>query len=262
MEFLQHIDPLFVMSGFAVGAIVGLTGVGGGSLMTPILILLFGVHPAAAVGTDLLYASVTKTGGSLIHSFNKTIHWPLVARLALGSLPASLVTLLILRHYAGETTALNALISRALGFALILTAATLIFRKRLIASYASRLDAFGEKTIHALTTLTGAALGILVTLSSVGAGALGVTALLLLYPKTPVARIVGSDIAHAVPLTLIAGAGHLIMGHIDFRMLTSLLLGSLPGIMLASNLAPRLPENILRYALSTILVVVSAKLLA
>jgi len=217
------------MSGFAVGAIVGLTGVG---------------------------------GGSLIHSFNKTIHWPLVARLALGSLPASLVTLLILRHYAGETTALNALISRALGFALILTAATLIFRKRLIASYASRLDAFGEKTIHALTTLTGAALGILVTLSSVGAGALGVTALLLLYPKTPVARIVGSDIAHAVPLTLIAGAGHLMMGHIDVRMLTSLLLGSLPGIMLASNLAPRLPENVLRYALSTILVVVSAKLLA
>ena len=262
MEFLQHIDPLFVMSGFAVGAIVGLTGVGGGSLMTPILILLFGVHPAAAVGTDLLYASVTKTGGSLIHSFNKTIHWPLVARLALGSLPASLVTLLILRHYAGETTALNALISRALGFALILTAATLIFRKRLIASYAPRLDAFGEKTIHALTTLTGAALGILVTLSSVGAGALGVTALLLLYPKTPVARIVGSDIAHAVPLTLIAGAGHLMMGHIDVRMLTSLLLGSLPGIMLASNLAPRLPETVLRYALSTILVVVSAKLLA
>jgi hypothetical protein len=262
MELLQHVDPLFVMSGFAVGAIVGLTGVGGGSLMTPILILLFGVHPAAAVGTDLLYASVTKTGGSLIHGFNRTIHWPLVARLALGSVPAALLTLLALQHFEGETTALNALITRALGFALILTAATIIFRKRLVDRYAETLEALGEKRIHLLTTLTGAALGVLVTLSSVGAGALGVTALLLLYPKMPVARIVGSDIAHAVPLTLIAGAGHLMMGHIDVAMLASLLLGSLPGIMLASNLAPRLPENFLRYALSTILVVVSVKLLA
>jgi uncharacterized membrane protein YfcA len=262
VELLQHINPLFVMSGLAVGAIVGLTGVGGGSLMTPILILLFGIHPAAAVGTDLLYASVTKTGGSLIHGFNRTIHWPLVARLALGSVPAALLTLLALQHFESEAAALNALITRALGFALILTAATIIFRKRLIDRYAEKLEALGEKRIHALTTLTGAALGVLVTLSSVGAGALGVTALLLLYPKMPVARIVGSDIAHAVPLTLIAGAGHLMMGHIDVAMLTSLLLGSLPGIMLASNLAPRLPENFLRYALSTILVVVSAKLLA
>ena len=262
MEFLQHIDLLFVMSGFVVGAVVGLTGVGGGSLMTPILILVFGVHPAAAVGTDLLYASVTKTGGSLIHGLNRTIHWPLVARLALGSVPAALLTLLALQHYAGETAALGAMISRALGFALILTAATLIFRRWLVASYAERLAALGEKRIGMLTTMTGAALGLLVTLSSVGAGALGVTALLLLYPKTPVARIVGSDIAHAVPLTLIAGAGHLMMGHIDVAMLASLLLGSIPGIMLASNLAPRLPESVLRYALSTILVVVSAKLLA
>jgi uncharacterized membrane protein YfcA len=262
MEFLQHINPLFVLSGFAVGAIVGLTGVGGGSLMTPILILLFGVHPAAAVGTDLIYASATKTGGSLIHGFNRTIHWPLVARLALGSVPAALLTLLALQHFEGEAAALNALITRALGFALILTAATIIFRQRLIGSYAARLEALGEKRVHVLTTLTGAVLGVLVTLSSVGAGALGVTALLLLYPKMPVARIVGSDIAHAVPLTLIAGAGHLMMGHIDVTMLTSLLLGSLPGIMLASNLAPRLPENFLRYALSTILVLVSVKLLA
>ncbi len=262
MEFLPHIDPLFVMSGFAVGAVVGLTGVGGGSLMTPILILLFGVHPAAAVGTDLLYASVTKTGGSLVHGFNRTIHWPLVARLALGSVPAALLTLLALQHYSGETTALNALISRALGFALIVTAATLIFRRWLVGRYSERLEALGEKRIRALTTATGAALGILVTLSSVGAGALGVTALLLLYPKTPVARIVGSDIAHAVPLTLIAGAGHLMLGHIDVALLISLLLGSLPGIVLASNLAPRLPEAVLRYALSMILVVVSAKLLA
>jgi uncharacterized membrane protein YfcA len=262
MELVQHINPLFVASGFVVGFVVGLTGVGGGSLMTPILILLFGVHPAAAVGTDLIYASVTKTGGSLVHGFNRTIHWPLVARLALGSVPASLLTLLALQHFAAETAGLNVLITRALGFALLLTAATIIFRHRLIGRYGQKLGALSDRRIAWLTTATGGALGILVTLSSVGAGALGVTALLLLYPRMPIARVVGSDIAHAVPLTLVAGAGHLIMGHVDVTMLTSLLFGSLPGIMIASSLAPRLPENILRYALSAVLVAVSAKLLA
>jgi uncharacterized membrane protein YfcA len=262
MEFLQHIDPLFVASGFAVGFIVGLTGVGGGSLMTPILILLFGIHPAAAVGTDLIYASLTKTGGSLVHGLNRTIHWPLVARLALGSLPASLLTLLVLQQFAAETQALNALISRALGAALLLTAITIVFRHWLIGRYAQRLAALDETRIAWLTIATGAVLGILVTLSSVGAGALGVTALLLLYPKMPIARVVGSDIAHAVPLTLIAGAGHLLMGHVDVILLTSLLCGSLPGIIIASNLAPRVPESLLRFALSAVLVAVSAKLLA
>ena len=260
MEFLQHIDPLFVVSGFAVGAIVGLTGVGGGSLMTPILILLFGVHPAAAVGTDLIYASVTKTGGSLIHGFNKTIHWPLVARLALGSVPAAVVTLLVLQHYAGETTTLNAVISRALGFALILTAATLIFRRALVGRYAEKLEALGEKKIHVLTTATGAALGVLVTLSSVGAGALGVTALLLLYPKMQITRIVGSDIAHAVPLTLVAGLGHAHLGTVDWPLLGSLLVGSLPGIWLGSLLSARVPDRVLRSGLASILVVIGGKL--
>lgn len=262
MEFLQHIDPLFVASGFAVGFIVGLTGVGGGSLMTPILILLFGVHPAAAVGTDLLYASVTKTGGAFVHGLRRTVHWPLVGRLAFGSLPAAVLTLLALNRFGGESAALNALVSKSLGFALLLTAITLIFRRMLIARYAERLAALGDATVARLTVLTGAALGVLVTLSSVGAGALGVTALLLLYPRLPIARIVGSDIAHAVPLTLIGGAGHLLMGHIDLVMLATLLLGSLPGIVIASNLAPRLPEKVLQYGLSAVLVAVSAKMLA
>jgi uncharacterized membrane protein YfcA len=262
MEFIQHINPLFIASGFAVGFIVGLTGVGGGSLMTPILILLFGVHPAAAVGTDLLYASVTKTGGAAVHSLHRTIHWPLVGRLALGSLPASLLTLLALHQFGGESAALNALISKSLGFALLLTAVTLVFRRMLIARYAERIAALGDATIDKLAVLTGAALGVLVTLSSVGAGALGVTALLLLYPKLPLARIVGSDIAHAVPLTLIGGAGHLLMGHIDFVMLATLLVGSLPGIVIASNLAPRLPEKVMQYGLSAVLVAVSVKMLA
>lgn len=261
MEFIQHINPLFVASGFAVGFIVGLTGVGGGSLMTPILILLFGVHPAAAVGTDLLYASTTKSGGATVHALHRTIHWPLVARLALGSLPASLLTLWALHQFGGESAAVTALISRSLGLALLLTAATLVFRRFLIAHYAERIAALGDVTIERLTVVTGAVLGVLVTLSSVGAGALGVTALLLLYPKLPIARIVGSDIAHAVPLTLIGGAGHLLMGNIDVVMLATLLLGSLPGIVIASNLAPRLPEKALQYGLSVVLVAVSAKML-
>lgn len=261
MEFIQHINPLFVASGFAVGFIVGLTGVGGGSLMTPILILLFGVHPAAAVGTDLLYASTTKSGGATVHALHRTIHWPLVARLALGSLPASLLTLWALHQFGGESAAVTALISRSLGLALLLTAATLVFRRFLIAHYAERIAALGDATVERLTVVTGAVLGVLVTLSSVGAGALGVTALLVLYPKLPIARIVGSDIAHAVPLTLIGGAGHLLMGNIDFVMLATLLLGSLPGIVIASNLAPRLPEKALQYGLSVVLVAVSAKML-
>ncbi|HTP77515.1 MAG TPA: sulfite exporter TauE/SafE family protein [Rhizomicrobium sp.] len=262
MELLQHINPLYVASGFAVGFIVGLTGVGGGSLMTPILILLFGVHPAAAVGTDLLYASTTKSGGAAVHALHRTIHWPLVARLALGSLPASLLTLMLLNRLGGESATVNALISKSLGFALLLTAATLVFRRFLIAHYAERIAAQSDATIARLTVAVGGALGILVTLSSVGAGALGVTALLLLYPKLPIARIVGSDIAHAVPLTLIAGAGHLLMGNIDFAMLATLLIGSLPGIVIASNLAPRLPETALQYGLSVVLLAVSAKMIA
>jgi hypothetical protein len=262
MTFLSHINPLFVVSGFGVGFLVGLTGVGGGSLMTPVLILLFGIHPAAAVGTDLIYASVTKAGGSVVHGMLKTIHWPLVGRLALGSLPAALATLLVLSRLGGETAAINALISKVLGAALILTAVSLVFRARLLARYGARIEALGEGTIHRLTVATGVALGVLVTLSSVGAGALGVTALLLLYPRLPVARIVGSDIAHAVPLTLVAGAGHLLMGQTDLTMLVSLLAGSLPGIVIASSMAPRLPEAAMRYVLSGILAIVSVRLLA
>jgi uncharacterized membrane protein YfcA len=261
MDFLHHINPLYVASGFAVGFLVGLTGVGGGSLMTPILILLFGVHPASAVGTDLLYASATKTGGSLVHNLHRTIDWKLVGRLALGSLPAALLTLLALSALGADTKALNALVSRALAVALVLTALSLVFRAALVRIYAARVGKIDAKLTHRLTIATGAVLGVLVTISSVGAGALGVTALVLLYPEMKMARIVGSDIAHAVPLTLVAGAGHLLMGHINYEMLATLLLGSLPGIAIASHLAPRMPEVAMRYALSGVLLLVSGRLL-
>jgi uncharacterized membrane protein YfcA len=259
MPFALH--PLYVLSGFAVGFLVGMTGVGGGSLMTPLLILLFHVHPATAVGTDLLYASITKTGGSLVHAFNRTIDWRVVLRLATGSLPAALATLLALHFLRLDPAAYSALVTKVLGVALLATALALIFRRRLLATYARRIGVLSAEQTRRYTILTGAILGMLVTISSVGAGALGVTALILLYPELPVVRIAGSDIAHAVPLTLVAGLGHLFNGGIDVTVLESLLVGSLPGIFLASLFAPRLPDLALRLILAATLTVSGLRLL-
>jgi uncharacterized membrane protein YfcA len=262
MPILHALNPLFVLSGFAVGFLVGMTGVGGGSLMTPLLILLFHVHPTTAVGTDLIFASVTKTGGSLVHGFNKTVDWRIVTRLAMGSLPASLVALLVIHFLTIDPAAMNALVTRVLGVTLLATALTLVFRKRLLASYSRRIGILSESQTIGFTVLTGAVLGVLVTISSVGAGALGVTALILLYPELPMVKIAGSDIAHAVPLTLVAGLGHLLSGGIDLSVLGSLLLGSLPGIMIASLFAPRLPDLALRLILAATLTVSGLRLLA
>jgi len=255
------IHPLFVASGFAVGFLVGMTGVGGGSLMTPLLILLFKVHPVTAVGTDLIYASVTKSGGSLVHGFNKTIDWRIVLRLASGSLPASAVTMLLLWWLEIDQAAYSAMVTKVLGVTLLLTAAALLFRRRLLATYSQRVGVLSESQTRIFTVVTGVVLGVLVTVSSVGAGALGVTALLLLYPELPAVRIAGSDIAHAVPLTLMAGMGHVASGGIDQAVLISLLMGSLPGIMLSSLFAPRLPDTALRLILSGTLILVAARLL-
>ena len=262
MALFATIQPLFVISGFAVGFLVGMTGVGGGSLMTPLLILLFHVHPVTAVGTDLIYASVTKTGGSLVHGFNRTIDWRIVRRLAAGSLPASILTLASLRLLEIDQAAYSALVTKVLGVALLATAAALLMRKRLLATYSQRVGILSDERTRLYTIVTGVVLGVLVTISSVGAGALGVTALLLLYPELPVVRIAGSDIAHAVPLTLIAGMGHVAAGGVDMTVLVSLLCGSLPGIMLASLFAPRLPDRALRIVLSVTLTLVAIRLLS
>jgi len=262
MALLATISPLFVLSGFAVGFLVGLTGVGGGSLMTPLLILLFGVHPVTAVGTDLIYASVTKTGGSIVHGFNKTIDWRIVRRLAAGSLPASLATMAVLSALKIDPATYNSVVTKVLGVTLLLTAAAVLMRHRLLASYASRVGVLSDRQTRLFTVITGLCLGVLVTISSVGAGALGVTALLLLYPEQPVLRIAASDIAHAVPLTLIAGIGHLAGGGVDVGVLVSLLCGSLPGIILASLFAPRIPDLALRVVLAATLTVVSLRLLS
>jgi len=257
---MSVIDPLYVASGFSVGLLVGMTGVGGGSLMTPLLILLFGVHPATAVGTDLLYAAATKAGGGIVHGWARTIHWPAVLRLAIGSIPASVLTLLVLWQLDLSAETARSLVNSVLCFALLLTATSLIFRKAATETLRWRLERYDDATIARATVLVGAGLGVLVSISSVGAGAVGVTALLLLYPKLPMSRIVGSDIAHAVPLTLIAGIGHWAMGAIDWQLMSVLLIGSLPGIVIGSYCATRVPETALRLLLAATLILVAGKL--
>ena len=254
------IDPLYVASGFAVGLLVGMTGVGGGSLMTPLLILLFGIHPATAVGTDLLYAAATKTGGGLIHGLGRSIHWPAVIRLASGSIPASIATMFVMWKLDLDASSQGRLVNIVLCFALVLTATALIFRKAVMERYRLRLERISEKTTAVATVLTGAVLGVLVSISSVGAGAVGVTALLLLYPRLPMVQIVGSDIVHAVPLTLVAGTGHWALGSVDWQLMGVLLMGSLPGIVIGSYSALRVPETVLRVTLATVLILVAGKI--
>ena len=260
MPHLWPVDPLVALSGLLVGLLVGQTGMGGGSLMTPILVLLFGVHPATAVGTDLLYASLTKTAGTLVHGLNGTVQWRIVRRLATGSVPATAATLLLLAHVDLTGPRGNDVISVTLGTMLVFTALSLLFRQQFLNLVGPRLDRLSERRIAALTVLVGTLLGVLVTISSVGAGAIGVTALVLLYPRTPMARIVGSDIAHAVPLTLVAGLGHWWIGSVNWPMLGGLITGSIPGIVIGSYLAVRVPEFVLRPILAITLVVVGGRL--
>jgi uncharacterized membrane protein YfcA len=243
---LGPVDPLYSLSGFFVGLLVGQTGMGGGALMTPLLILVFGVHPATAVGTDLLYASVTKTAGTLVHGFNQTVRWRIVTLLAAGSVPATALTLLVISKVELSGSIASGVISGVLGVLLLLTSLSLFFRRQFLAFVGTRLLAIEPTQTTILTVMTGAVLGVLVTISSVGAGALGVTALLLLYPRLPMATIVGSDIAHAVPLTLVAGIGHWVLGSVDWRLLTSLLTGSVPGIILGSYISAHVPDAVLR----------------
>ncbi|HYC13325.1 MAG TPA: sulfite exporter TauE/SafE family protein [Stellaceae bacterium] len=257
---MHSMNPLFAISGLAVGLLVGMTGVGGGSLMTPLLILLFGVHPVTAVGTDLLYAAATKTVGSLVHGFNRNIDWRIVGRLALGSIPATGLTLFALSRFDLRSAGATGAITSVLGVALLATAGALIFRQRIAELYGDRLSRLSPASRAALTVATGVVLGALVSISSVGAGAIGATVLVLLNPRMPMARIVGSDIAHAVPLTLLAGIGHWMLGSIDAALLGSLLAGSIPGIALGSVIAGRVPDAVLRFALAVTLVVVGSEL--
>lgn len=254
-------DPLIVISGFAIGAVVGLTGVGGGSLMTPLLIGVFELHPATAIGTDLWFAAITKASGSVSHHRLGHVDRRLTALLLAGSLPATLM-MIGWMHAAGSLPGWNEALTAALGLALLLTAASVAWR-RAWAVLGLRLERrLTPRRRNALTVAAGATLGVLVSLSSIGAGALGATFLLLLYPRLQPRRVVGTDIAHAVPLTLVAGVGHATLGHVDWLLLAWLLVGSLPGIWLGARLTRALPEVWVRSALCLSLTAAGLKVLA
>jgi uncharacterized membrane protein YfcA len=260
MNAVHSVSLLYTISGFGVGLLVGLTGVGGGSLMTPLLILLFGIHPTTAVGTDLLYAAVTKSAGSAVHGLNRTVDWRIVGRLASGSVPMTIVTIACLSYFDIKGDIAKHLIGAVLAVALLITAVTLILRNKIAAYYAPRMSTLPPGRIAALTILTGAILGVLVSISSVGAGAIGVTALVLLYPKVPIRQIIGSDIVHAVPLTMVAGIGHWLLGSVDWQIFIALIFGSIPGVLLGSYAAARFPERALRIVLAITLLAVATKL--
>lgn len=254
-------DPLYSLAGVLVGVLVGLTGVGGGSLMTPLLHLVFGVDIKTAVGTDLLYAAATKSVGTAVHGKRGTVDWRVVRRLSLGSIPATIITLVLLSYADRTAKDTNHTISVVLGAVLVLTAVAMFFRKPIVDRLAPHFTAVNEARVARLTVLLGVILGVLVSLTSVGAGALGMTALLVLYPRAPVNRLVGSDIAHAVPLTLIAGIGHWLIGSVDFSLLLSLLVGSVPGIIVGSLIASRVSDRVLIPILAAVLTIVGARLL-
>ena len=247
--------------GLCVGFLVGMTGVGGGSLMTPALVLLFGIHPATAVGTDLLFAGLTKSLGTGVHGLHGSVNWRVVGLLSSGSIPLAVTTLLLLHWIGPQDAGVSRTICGVMGVALLATAASLYARGLL---GAPRRTADGGRDRLRQTVLTiagGAVLGVLVTISSVGAGSMGIVALYFLYPLLPTRTLVGSDVAHAVPLTLVAGSGYWLVGAVDWAMLGWLMAGSLPGVLLGSTLAPRVNERILRPILAAILVMVGVRLL-
>lgn len=261
---------MYSISGFAVGLLVGITGVGGGSLMTPLLVFLFGFKASVAVGTDLLYAAITKTGGVFVHhGKHKSVDWRIVGLLALGSLPMSILTLFAIKHYMDIGKETTGIITYSLGIALILTASALLIRAYLLRNSNGKIDdehssiqnagRFATRWEIPATILTGIILGVLVTLSSVGAGALGTVALLFLYPRMSTLKIVGTDLAHAIPLTAVAGLGHWQLGNVDFTLLGSLLIGSLPGIWIGSLLSAKIPEYYLRPVLASVLMLIGLK---
>ncbi len=256
-------DWMYTLSGFLVGVIVGVTGVGGGSLMTPLLVLMFGVSPATAVGTDLLYASLTKSLGGWVNGKRGTVDWKVVGLLSLGSFPAAVTSITLLKFLALDEETLSGMITGVLSVALILTAIALLL-KDWIKKIARRDDGSIYELHHhhlaVATIFTGVIVGSLVAISSIGAGALGTVAVLFLYPRMSTVKVVGTDIVHAVPLTAIAGMGHMALGTVDLVLLGSLLLGSLPGIYIGSHLSAKIPEKVLRSLLAIMLLIIGTRM--
>ena len=250
----MNLQSLYPLVGLVVGLVVGLTGVGGGSLMTPALVFLFKIPVDIAVGTDLWFASLTKIFGVVAHSNRRNVNWRIVTRLGLGSVPGSIATIVVLNQLRAHGKPLDHYILPVLGISLVFTAIAVMLRKRIL-SAGGKLFEISEQTANRFATLVGVVLGIMVTLTSVGAGAIGVAALMILYPKIRGAEIVGTDLAHAIPLVTVAALGHLQLGNIDYRLLVGLLLGSIPGIYIGSTVSSRLPEVMMRRILAGTLLV-------
>ena len=248
-------EPAFIALGLLVGTLVGMTGVGAGSLVTPAL-ALSGVPPAIAIGTDLAYAAASKTVGAFAHRYQRSLDLRLAGLLALGSVPAAVLTIAFLAVHGVRNSMLNA----ALAVALILTALVLLVGRARFQAFAARYEQRISNVRSPLTVAAGVLLGVLVSLSSVGAGALGAVMLVALYPRLPALNVAGTDIAHAVPLTLVAGLGHLWLGHVDFGLAANLLAGSVPGIIAGSLLAGRMPDALVRRVLACVLLYAGARL--
>ena len=249
-----------ILSGLGVGMIVGMTGVGGGSLMTPLLLSVFKLNPAVAIGTDLWFAAITKISGSVAHHQSGHVQWRLTAWLLAGSIPASLATISLM-HFTGITKGWASTLTFSLGIALLLTAVTVAYRQAWHA-VGLRLERWiPDNRKPAITVLCGLILGVLVSLSSIGAGAIGATRIMLLYPRLESHKVVGTDIAHAVPLTLVAGIGHATLGHVNWGLLVWLLMGSVPGIWLGAKLTRHLPEKLVRALLCVSLVTAGLKVI-
>lgn len=246
---------LLAIGGGLIGFLVGLTGVGAGSLTTPMLISGFGLPPALAVGTDLLFACITKSSGAWRHQRLGNVNWTILLALACGSLPAAAAVFGWLIYTKPDTVMLATLIRRGLGIALLVSATAIVAYPFIAGERQATLAHDAPPPRRTIATIClGILLGSVVALTSIGAGAIGVVALVALYPALSTRRLIGTDILHAIPLTLLAGIGHLGMGNVDFKVLGALLVGSLPGIAIGSRVSGAIPDKLLRGALACTLV--------
>lgn len=273
---LGGVDWILVLAGLGIGIIVGLTGMGGGALMTPMLVIFFGIPPLAAVSSDLVVSAIMKPVGGLVHIRRRTVHWSLVGWLCLGSVPCAFAGVLLLRAL-GDGEGLQHGIKVALGVALLLAAAGLVFRTYTrMAEHAARRRAVAagadpasvaappEAPLRARplpTVLIGAVGGLIVGMTSVGSGSLIIIALLMLYPLLRPAFLVGTDLVQAVPLVTAAAIGHLLFGDFRLDLTASLLLGAVPGAWIGAQFSSRAPGGLVRRALTLVLLASALKLL-
>jgi uncharacterized membrane protein YfcA len=256
----MHIDGLVALAGLLVGFVVGLTGMGGGALMTPILVLLFNVQPLAAVSSDLVAAVIMKPVGGLVHARRGTVDMRLVRLLCFGSVPSAFAGVLLLKSL-GSGDDLQDLVKKILGVALLVAASAIIAKATVQRGRRVHLD-ISEVEMKALPTIAiGVLGGFVVGMTSVGSGSLMIVLLLMLYPSLSAAQLVGTDLVQAVPLVMSAALGHILFGDFQLGLTASLLIGSIPGVYLGARVSANAPDGLIRPALVTVLVLSGLKLL-